>query len=69
MCVCVCVCVRAVTTCVFGFSSTMVPLGYKNEGVFLLIPGILCSLVGLDPDPRGGDLSLDGKKGSNLLVP
>ena len=56
------------TTCVTAYFSTMVPLGYKNEEVFLLIPGIPCSLVGLDPDPRGGDLSLDGKKGSNLPV-
>ena len=59
---------RAGTTCVIGCFSTTVPLGYKSEEAFLLIPEIPFLLVGLDPDPKGGDLSLAGKKGSNLLV-
>ena len=59
---------KAGTTCVTGCYSTMVPLGYKNEEAFLLIPEIPFLLVGLDPDPKGGDHSLAGKKGSNLLV-
>ena len=32
---------RAVTTCVYGLSSTMVPLGYKNEEAFLSMPETL----------------------------
>ena len=56
------------TTCVTAYFSTMVPLGYKNEEAFLLIPETPILLVGLDPVPKGGDLSLVGRKGSNLLV-
>ena len=59
---------RAETTCVIGCSSTTEPLGYKSEEAFLLIPEIPFLLVGLDPVPKGGDLSLGGRKGSNLLV-
>ena len=59
---------KAVTTCVFKFSSTMVPLGYKNEGAFFLMPEMLFLLAEPVPDPRVGDLSPAGKKGSNLLV-